>query len=244
MCRLQLTQNVVAELNSDPLLPSPKDDKVDPQDEDAILQEAHPTYDMSLYIFSSKNRFRKACQNLIDPNPNPSADSVLRIAFSYFILVAIIASVIFAAIDTPLYRKQNPNTPIQYADMLFASVFGLEFLINIIANGVVLTPNAYFKDSWNYVDFLVMVFFVVTAFAKLTDSTGLSRAFRAVRALRPLRLLRRFKGLREIAKTLYFGLPRILDAFVLTLFFFVPYAIYGLTLFSGYVLPKRHNFVF
>ena len=35
-------------------------------------------------------------------------------------------------------------------------IFLIEFILRVIADGVWLTPNAYFKNPWNVFDFLIL----------------------------------------------------------------------------------------
>jgi len=43
-----------------------------------------------------------------------------------------------------------------YADYIFIFIFTFEFIIRSFAEGLFLTPNAYFKGPWNVLDFLIV----------------------------------------------------------------------------------------
>ena len=76
------------------------------------------------------------------------------------------------------------------------AAFTIECLINVIAYGFILNgPTSYMKDSWNILDFLIVIFSLVNV-----ATTGLNleilKVFRMLRVLRPLRVLKRNFGLK------------------------------------------------
>lgn len=62
-----------------------------------------------------------------------------------------------------------------------------EFFLKLVAQGVFLHPNSYFRDGWNWLDFVVVL-------AGITEMTSLPnipvKGLRALRVLRPLRSIR------------------------------------------------------
>jgi len=148
-------------------------------------------------------------------------------------IVAITGSVLVALLDSPLDRRTGTRQWIATADIVFVTTFTIEFILRVIADGLLFTPNGYLKNSWNQLDFIVLIFFYVGVFYNPTESTGLPRAFRAARALRPMRILNYFSGMKEIFRTFFLGLPRIIDAALLIGILLIPWAIYGVNLFAG-----------
>lgn len=62
--------------------------------------------------------------------------------------------------------------------------------------GFVIGPNAYLKDSFNVLDFIIVIFTIVSWI--LDSLSGISitfvKGFRALRALRPLRMVSKNEG--------------------------------------------------
>ena len=87
-------------------------------------------------------------------------------------------------------------------DYVMASLFTLEFTINVILYGFIVNgKHSYMRDGWNVMDFLIVVFSLFSiamdiAFAGSQVDLGFLRVFRLLRVLRPLRMLKRNQGLR------------------------------------------------
>ncbi|ORX65453.1 hypothetical protein K493DRAFT_157461, partial [Basidiobolus meristosporus CBS 931.73] len=209
---------------------------VSESDGESEFQEDHPMYNRALFILPPESRLRRLCHRIIG-----SRKESTRSYFDWFILICIFGSVITAAIDSPIRRKYNYDLPpedrthvFHYLDYTFVAIFTFEFLLRIMADGFLFTPNAYLLDGWNRLDFVVLVLYYVSIISRVAEFSLLSRAIRASRALRPLRVIRMFKGMKDIMVAMLRGLPKIIDATILFLLFIIPFAIYGVTLFSGY----------
>ncbi|KAK9767738.1 calcium channel protein, variant 2 [Basidiobolus ranarum] len=205
-------------------------------DEESDFQENHPMHNRALFILPPQNRLRLFCQGIVGSNKES-----FRSYFDWFILVCIFGSVVTAAIDNPIHRKYNYDLPVEeqtnifhHLDIFFVVISTLEFTLRVLADGLLFTPNAYLLNGWNQLDFVVLVLYYISVIGQITEFSLLSRAIRASRALRPLRLIRQFKGMKEIMVSMLRGLPKIIDATILSLLFIIPFAIYGVTLFSGY----------
>jgi hypothetical protein len=79
--------------------------------------------------------------------------------FEYFILACIlINSIILAMVDysdrdgTTLYNKVLNNI-----GSAFSLIFLIEALIKILAMGLIFHPNAYLRDPWNILDFIIVI---------------------------------------------------------------------------------------
>ena len=178
--------------------------------------------------------------------------------FSVFIYAAIVAMVVLACVTTPLYQKEyfqkhtlNVRNWFVWADLSFAIIFTIEAAIKVIADGFFWTPNAYFRSSWGAIDGVVLVTFWINVVTSLTNDGSVSRAVGAFKALRALRLLNVSDSARETFHSLIIiGIWKILSvrkscsqvsslanlqnqaAFV-SLSLLIPFAIYGVNLFSG-----------
>lgn len=165
--------------------------------------QRHPRYNVSLFIFGPRNPIRRFCQRIVGPGRGnqriEGIDPVKPVwyAFSAFIYAAIVAMVLLACVSTPLYQKlyfqelghYSARNWFVWTDMGFAAVFTIEALIKVIADGVLWTPNAYFRGSWGFIDGLVLVTLWINVITSLKSDGAVSRAVGAFKALRALRLL-------------------------------------------------------
>lgn len=141
----------------------------------------------------------------------------------------------------PLYRREfyRENGFIRGAWFDIAeSVFGftllVEFLVKVVADGFLFTPNAYLSSIWNVLDFVILVGLLVNVTSGLIVIGGLSRLTRSLKALRALRLISLIDRMRETFHSLIFsGASRIFDAAILAILYMIPYAVWGLNIFSG-----------
>ena len=162
----------------------------------------HPTYNVSLYIFKPNNPVRRFCQRIVGPGRGSQRIQgvepfkVVWFAFSSFIYAAIIAMVLLACVTTPLFQREYFHTHtfsvrnwFVFTDMSFAILFTIEAIIKVIADGFFMTPNAYFRGAWGFIDGLVLVTLWVDVGTSLSHQGAVSRAVGAFKALRALRLL-------------------------------------------------------
>ena len=165
--------------------------------------QKHPTYNVSLFIFSPRNPIRRLCQRIVGPGRGSERIEGINpvkpvwYAFSAFVYAAIVAMVLLACVSTPLYQREyflklgryTSRNWFVWTDMGFACVFTLEALIKVIADGFFWTPNAYFRGSWGLIDGLVLITLWINVITSLYSDGAVSRAVGAFKALRALRLL-------------------------------------------------------
>ncbi len=164
--------------------------------------QKHPRYNVSLFLFKPDNAIRKACQRIVGPGRGSQriqgVDPIrpLWYTFSFFIYASIVTMVVLACLSTPLYQREyfkkhgfSPRNWFVWTDMAFAAIFTLEAVIKVIADGFFLTPNAYFRGSWGFIDGLVLVTLWINVVTSLYNDGAVSRAVGAFKALRALRLL-------------------------------------------------------
>jgi len=88
----------------------------------------------------------------------------------------------------------------------------------MIAQGVFVHPNSYFRDGWNYLDFMVVL-------AGLTELTPLpnipATGSRAFRVLRPLKSIRQFPRMRKLISGLIHSIPALINALFFMAFVFL-----------------------
>ncbi|KAJ6259480.1 hypothetical protein Dda_5117 [Drechslerella dactyloides] len=206
----------------------------------------HPGYNVSLFIFGPKNPIRRMCQRIVGPSRGTDRfDGVspfipVWLGFSALIYTSIIVMVILACITTPLYQKDYFETHgyttrswFVFADIGFASLFTLEAMIKIIADGLYWTPNAYLRNFWGVIDSLVLITLWISVGTSFADQGEIARAVGAFKALRALRLLNVSDSARETFHSMLFGARKLISASFVSLALLIPFAIYGVNLFAG-----------
>ena len=162
----------------------------------------HPTYNVSLFLFSPRNPLRRLCQKMVGPGrghdriEGSAPSPIVWYAFSAILYAAIVAMVLLACVTTPLYQRNywsNHEYSIRnwfvFTDLAFAAVFTFEAIIRVIADGLFFTPHAYFRSSWGIIDGVVLITLWINCVTSLYNEGAVSRAVGAFKALRALRLL-------------------------------------------------------
>ncbi|KAL6310254.1 Ion transport protein-domain-containing protein [Sparassis latifolia] len=238
---------VLAALNSETAAAEDlTDDLYEHRAQKADFIRDHPTYDMTFWIFSQKNWLRRICQKLVAPAGGERIfgtphSPVAHTIFQLVLLLTVIGGIVVETIATPLYRR---NWYIEHglvrgswfdmAETSFGLTLFVEFLIKIVADGFLFTPNAYARSIWNVLDFLILGGVLVNVTTGLIFIGGLSRLTRALKALRALRLITLIDKMRFTFESLIIsGVARILDAALLAILYMIPYAVWGLNIFAG-----------
>ncbi|EPS42843.1 hypothetical protein H072_3186 [Dactylellina haptotyla CBS 200.50] len=206
----------------------------------------HPDYNVSLFIFGPKNPIRRMCQRVVGPSHGSDRfDGVspfipIWLGFSALIYTSIIIMVILACITTPLYQKDyferhgyTTRSWFVFADIGFASLFTLEALIKVIADGFYWTPNAYLRNVWGVIDSIVLITLWISVGTSFANQGEIARAVGAFKALRALRLLNVSDSARETFNSMLFGARKLISAAFVSLALLIPFAIYGVNLFNG-----------
>ncbi|KXH43737.1 ion transporter [Colletotrichum simmondsii] len=208
----------------------------------------HPNYNNSLFVFTPNNPIRRFCQRIVGPgrgNERFEGVEPNKIAWytsSAFIYACIVAMVVIACVTTPLYQKQyqaeHPEFSITFwyvwTDLAFATVFSIEAVIKVVADGFFFTPNAYYRSSWGFIDGIVLITLLINVGTLLANDGAVSRAIGAFKALRALRLLNVSDSARDTFHSLIVvGGWKILSAAFVSISLLIPFAIYGLNIFNG-----------
>ncbi|KAF7291112.1 hypothetical protein MIND_01254300 [Mycena indigotica] len=206
----------------------------------------HPSYDKTFWVFSQKNILRKMCQKLVQPAGGARIfgtpqSPVLYPLFQTTLLFIVIGGIVVESIANPVYRRNYflkhglvRGAWFDIAESAFGLVFFVEFLVKVIADGFLFTPNAYVRSIWNLLDFVIMAGLLVNVTTGLIFAGGLSRLTRSLKALRALRLITLIEKMRTTFESLLIsGALRILDAGVLAILYMIPYAVWGLNIFNG-----------
>ncbi|GAB5364287.1 hypothetical protein AAMO2058_000956600 [Amorphochlora amoebiformis] len=158
--------------------------------------------------------------------------------FEFSIMGIICVNVLLLAMQYE-GADQQYLTVLEILNLTCTCIFFLELVTKVVALGF----KQYIRSRWNRFDAFLVAISVVT----LTISSTINpTAIRTFRILRIFRLLPKWKGLRQIVRTLMFSLPALYNIlFLLALTIFI-YAVMGMSLFGkvrhGEYLDSRSNF--
>ena len=135
-----------------------------------------------------------------------------------------------------LLRNQKGNyvtyiDEIKRMEFAFFIFYLLEMILKLLAQGLIILKNSYFRNGWNILDFLVIIGLVLS-YTDIFPSFDFS-ILRSLRLLGPLRTIASFRRFQIILSAFFSSLPLFMDALLILLFSYSIYAIMGLQLFSG-----------
>lgn len=193
-------------------------------------KEAAPVMN-SLFLFSNRSRCRYWCKKLVGSSNEGQAEK--HNLFNWIVMSCVLVSILMVILDEPSTRLLRKDTSKQgiydTIEILLSIIFLVEVCIRIVADGFLLTPNAYLRNHWNQLDLCVILLNIATIFMKEETPRGLS----TFRSLRILRLIRYFNGVRDIFVALFQAFPLMFDALIFTFLVLIPFAVYGVNIFGG-----------
>lgn len=138
-----------------------------------------------MYILAHDNCLRVALKSLIE---NPY--------FEGFIYHMIALNSLLLALDTPILDDPYQRSTIGLILQFISIIFICECVFKVIVLGFTIGEKTYLKDNWNILDFIIVMFSVLTWVLESLNSKNISfmRGFRALRALRPLRVVSKNEG--------------------------------------------------
>lgn len=105
--------------------------------------------------------------------------------------------------------------------------FIFEASMKIISQGLIKHKNAYLRDGWNIVDFLVVmssIFEILVTMFNQNNSVKFNM-LRVLRVLRPLRSVKRVPSMRRLVTIMIRSLPELGNTLVFMMFFFIVFGI-------------------
>jgi len=156
--------------------------------------------------------------------------------FEIFILLAILGTCISLAVYTPLPNGDTNDTNefLEEIEIIFTVVFTTECLMRIIALGFIMHPSSYLRNTWNILDFTIVMIGVVSMVLAYMKIEGFDvKALRAFRVLRPLRLISGVPSLQIVMNAILMAIIPLVNIAMLVIFVVIIYAIIGLELFMG-----------
>lgn len=155
---------------------------------------------------------------------------VLQPPFDAFILFLIAVSCVLLALDSP-NASEGLKSVLADLDVVMTILFTLELVFKWIAFGVMLHPGAYLTDSWNWLDFVIVIASLVDL--ALGGTASFVKVIRFFRALRPLRAVKRLEGLRVVVNAVLKSVPYCFNVAMLLVLFFFLFGVLGVNFFGG-----------
>ncbi|XP_012394726.1 voltage-dependent L-type calcium channel subunit alpha-1C isoform X7 [Orcinus orca] len=198
----------------------------------------------ALLCLTLKNPIRRACISIVEWKP-----------FEIIILLTIFANCVALAIYIPFPEDDSnaTNSNLERVEYLFLIIFTVEAFLKVVAYGLLFHPNAYLRNGWNLLDFIIVVVGLFSAILEqATKADGANalggkgagfdvKALRAFRVLRPLRLVSGVPSLQVVLNSIIKAMVPLLHIALLVLFVIIIYAIIGLELFMGKMHKTCYN---
>jgi hypothetical protein len=171
--------------------------------------------------------------------------SISRV-FEWSVFAAIVLSIVMLIVE-------NQYDVAQYwwwfmMDCILAAIFLWEAVTKIIAYGFISTEAAYMHDTWNVLDFIIVICAISNISAtialgnvgKITDNNDAAQkslkvvvTLRALKVLRTLRLVRRLPGMRIVVAAFMSAFGPAIQVILLLLLLMGVFAILGAGIFGG-----------
>ncbi len=152
--------------------------------------------------------------------------------FEIGITMLIFSSSLCLALDNPLLDPDSTRViSLRYCDFVFTMLFIAEMVIKILAYGLIFEQTAYLRNSWNVLDFIIVMVSILNL-ANIGPGSSL-RALRTLRVLRPLRMVNRLPELKVVVDALLLSFPSVADVAVLCTLFFLIFASFGVNFLKG-----------
>ena len=117
-------------------------------------------------------------------------------------------------------------------DFIFNYLFIVEMVLKIIAIGFAMDEGSYLRDSWNGLDFFIVVTSIVDMILTNTDIPAL-KVLRMLRMIRPLRVISHNPQLRMIVAALFESVGSIINVSFVVMIIWLMFAIYGMNTYMG-----------
>jgi len=172
-----------------------------------------------------------------DPNRKKLWNMVMSKRFEAIIMCVIMLNTLVMCLS---YAGQSPSYEhvLSQFNFVFLIIFTIEAILKLIALDI-----QYFKEIWNWFDFVLVVLGYVGLVGGLGPLASLLRIFRIVRIFR---LVRTSQGLLNLFRTLIYSIPSIWNVGAILILLMLIFAIMGMNLFAnikhGELLNENANF--
>lgn len=179
--------------------------------------DKYPCLDIRKAVLRVKKSFSELCWLLISNS-----------FFEVLVIFVIICNIVILALEDPL-ATELPS-PYPEIELFFVVFYSIECGLKICSLGFLFNREAYLRDYWNVLDFII----VFTAWLDIFAGSGFKlSALRTFRVLRPLRSISSIKGMRALFLSLINSIKPLLSALVVLFFFNLVFAIGALNLWMG-----------
>ena len=215
---------------------------------DLMMKEGHKTFiksENAFYIYHGQEYTLDIRSLYLFKKGNCLRDMLVWLVkwqwFENFIILCIIAnSILLTQQDMTNYYNedadQTKNDRIQIVDDIFTYIFTAECVFKVIAIGFYKHKNSYLKDSWNILDFFIVIISLLSLL-QISENEQL-KVLRAARILRPLKTISSVASMRRLIQTFFHSIPGLFNVFLFLTFFFSIFAIFGVLMFNG----SQYNF--
>jgi voltage-dependent calcium channel L type alpha-1D len=124
----------------------------------------------------------------------------------------------------------------------FNICFMIECAAKIVAYGFIVGPFTYLKDTWNWLDFFIVILGVLDFLPSDGEGASNLSSLRSLRVMRPLRAVTKFPELRFLIVLLLQCIPMLSNVLGLCSFIFLVFGILGVQLFQGLLRGQCYSF--
>lgn len=178
----------------------------------------------SFFIFSKDSQLRFFMYNIMTSK-----------VFSLLSLVGITLNCIVIIWETYTLDLHLSDTQVlicNYFQIIFAVFYLGEFFIKAVSLGFCEGKNAYIRDWWNALDFLLMIFTLIDSLLYLLNS-NIGSVFKVLRAFRPLRFISKINSMKSLISALISSFNAIFNVIIVLFVIWFMFAILGVSLFAG-----------
>lgn len=178
--------------------------------------------EVSLYLFSKENSFRRACFLIYQ-----------HYWFERVILLMIVASSIKLGVDTYQIDFAADSMFVKVSgilDKIFTWVFIVECVLKITSMGLIMDTGSYLRDTWNQLDGFIVFNSILEMTLSSSSNLGVLRMLRVLRALR---MISRNPELKQVIVALGESIGQISNVMLVTAIIFLIFSIIGVNFFGG-----------
>uniref|UniRef100_A0AC35U5Q7 Tetraspanin n=1 Tax=Rhabditophanes sp. KR3021 TaxID=114890 RepID=A0AC35U5Q7_9BILA len=221
------------------------------------MQENHPYFDSTLFLFDRESKFRKVCVSIVSAQYNvysEEGNGIAKYTGKYKQLRSIIGlmpyldwvMVFITCISciSMLFESPWPTTGenlvmfnyyLQIADYVFVLVMTSELTMKIVANGLFFSPNAFCKDAGAFMTLFIYITSLVflLTMKKTVEINSWSQLLMICRAMRPLRIYTLVPHIRRVVVELFSGFKEILLVTILMIVVMFMFASFGVQTVGG-----------
>ncbi|XP_006153638.1 sodium channel protein type 7 subunit alpha [Tupaia chinensis] len=147
--------------------------------------------------------------------------------FRLFILISVLTDcILMSMINLPQWGPALEHS--------LLGIYTFEILVKLLARGVWAGSFSFLGDPWNWLDFIVTSFELITRYSPLNFTFMLG----TIRTLRILKIIPLNQGLTSLVGVLMHCLKKLVGVIILTLFFLSIFSVIGMGLFMGNLKHK------